>query len=326
MKFAILFPGQGSQNVGMGADLTHTEIASEIIKKVNNIAGRKISDIFLHGPEEELNQTKNTQISIVIVSVLLTLILKEELKSKKISFVPSACCGHSLGEFTALWFLNLLNLEELIRLILIRGNLMQNAPPGGMAAILNLSEEKIKLFISEGELKDKLTIANYNSPTQYVISGEKETINKIPEKIKSIGGKAIILPVSGAFHSPLMERFSKDFNNEIDKLFILSTLDIKIPIYQNYDGKPSTDYKTIKEKIKKQMTSAVLWTQTINNLVNDGVNAIIEVGPGKILTGLVKKINPNVNCYNINNLASLKEFVTNHEHIFPQSQEHSKAK
>lgn len=309
MTIAVLFPGQGSQKVGMGLDLyQNTIIGKEIFNKVDKITGRELSKIFLYGTEEELNQTKNTQPSIVTISAALTLLLKEELKNKNISFNPVACCGHSLGEFTALWFMNFLQFDELIKLVSMRGALMQNAKAGAMAAILNLSQEKIEDILNESEFKNKIVIANYNSPQQYVVSGNKESFNNAIQKIKSIGGKAIILPVSGAFHSHLMEDASKMFSTEIDNLQENQNINLTIPIYQNHDGKPSKNFRTIKEKIKKQMTSPVLWTQTINNLANDGVTAVVEIGSGKVLTGLVKKINPNIVCYNISDIDSLTLF------------------
>ena len=307
MKFAVLFPGQGSQKVTMGLDLLDkTPLAKDLFDKVDSITGRKVSEIFLHGPESELNQTKNTQPSIVIVSALLTLLLKDELKKKNVDFLPAACCGHSLGEFTALWFSGLFSLEDLIKVVSVRGNLMQNAPPGSMAAVLNLTKEQIESLFTDG-LKNKIVIANYNSPTQLVISGEKAAIEEVAPKIKLLGGKAIILPVSGAFHSPLMDIPSKEFSKELDTLQITSG--VNIPIFQNVDGKPSTNALQIKEKIKKQMTSPVCWTQTVTNLSDAGINTVIEIGPGKVLTGLVKKINPNMNTYNIYDYASIMDFV-----------------
>ncbi|MDO8610834.1 MAG: ACP S-malonyltransferase, partial [bacterium] len=230
---------------------------------------------------------------------------------KNILFTPCCTCGHSLGEFSALWLIGFLSTDELIKLVSIRGNLMQNAPPGSMMAVLNLDESKIKNLINESG--GNITLANYNTSNQFVISGEKDNIKKLTEKIKLNGGKAIILPVSGAFHSPLMEGASKAFNLEIDKLNLSNIKNISIPVYQNTDGNPSKDPLIIKEKLKKQMTSSVLWTQTINNLVKDGVTTVVEIGPGKILTGLVEKINPDIECHNINDLITLKEFILFYE-------------
>ena len=309
MNVAVLFPGQGSQKVGMGLDLLEkSNLAKELFQKVDSVSKRELSKVFLYGPESDLNQTKNTQPSIFIVSVLLTMILEEEFKKRNLAFQPKACCGHSLGEFSALWFSKAFLLEDLIKLVNIRGNLMQNAPPGAMAAVLNLSVEQIKETLASENLNDKIVIANYNSPSQFVISGEKDAVSSIVPKFKSAGGKTILLPVSGAFHSPLMNAAAKEFANSVDQL--PSNAKIHIPVFQNVDGKPSTDISEMKAKTKNQMTSCVYWSQTINNLYDSGVGTVVEIGPGKVLTGLTKKINPNIECHNIFDYASLMDFVS----------------
>ena len=314
MKTAILFPGQGSQKVGMGSDLiNHSDKIRDLFNKVNDLLGYKLTDIILNGPEEELNQTKNTQPAIITISVSLVILLQELLNNRNINFKPCACAGHSLGEFAALWYSGVITMEDLIKTVSIRGNLMQNAPEGSMVAALNLNYEDLNNFIQAFELKEKITIANYNSPTQYVISGEKNAIAIFTEKLKSLKCKAIILPVSGAFHSYLMEKPAIEFNTELNKL-LKTEQEPKIPIYQNLDGNPSKEYHVIIEKIKKQMISPVLWTQTINNLVSDGVKAFIEVGPSKILTNLTKRITPKADCYNIFDINSLNEFIKIYEH------------
>ena len=320
MTYAILFPGQGSQRVGIGLDLYENSFfGKELFIKVDSMSGRNISKIIFKGPEAELNQTKNTQVSISIISVILSHLLKEELLKRNLVLEPSGCAGHSLGEFTALWYGDILSLDDLIKLVLERGELMQTATSGGMAAILNAEKEKIEELLNKDEYKDNLIIANYNSPFQHVISGKKELIEKFTSDIKLINGKSIILPVSGAFHSSLMKEPAKIFSLEIEKLLNLPSKNAKRPIYQNSDGLPSQDYKTILGKLQKQMTSPVLWTQIINNLVKDGVKAFIEIGPGKVLTGLVKKINPNTECYNIFDLVSLKEFCEIYAGKLPQT-------
>lgn len=320
MSLAILFPGQGSQKTGMGLDLyEHTVTGKELFDEIDSIAGRKISEIIFRGPDSELNQTKNTQIAILAVSIILSTLIKEKIKDER--FQPAAVCGHSLGESTALWYTGILNLKEVISLVLIRGKLMQNAPPGGMAAVLNVPAAKINEILNMPDFKDKLVVANYNSPSQLVISGEKESINKLPEFIKQFNGKTIILPVSGAFHSSLMTSPSEKFNQEINNLLTRKLNNTSIPIYQNTDASASCHPSEIINKLKKQMTSPVYWTQTINNLVKDGVTEVVEIGPGKVLTGLTKKINPNLGLYNINDLASLNEFVKNYgSHVTKTSQ------
>ena len=312
--FSLLFPGQGSQKVGMGLDLYESTPVKDLYKKVDSILGRDLTQIFMHGPEEELNKTLNTQVAIVTISCVLSILLKERLKEKKLPEIEVvSCTGHSLGEFSALWYSGLMSFEELIKIVSIRGNLMHNAPSGGMAAILNLQAEKIIEILKKYNYEADIVIANYNSPNQIVISGKKDSILKIEPMLTEAGAKYISLPVSGAFHSPLMLESSNKFISEIDKMNLLIKDNIKIPIYQNCDGRSSTSSQEIIAKLKKQMTSPVYWTQIVNNIVTTGVTTFIEIGPGKILTGLVKKINKNLLCFNISDLESIENFIKIYE-------------
>lgn len=314
MSFAVIFPGQGSQKVGMGLDLYEkSKIAKDLFAKFDKITNRNLTHIFLYGPSEELNQTKNTQVAILAISMALTLELNETFKNKKINMDVHGTAGHSLGEFTALWYSKILETDDVIKIVTTRASLMQKTQEGRMAAVLNLNTDEIQKIIYETNFSGKIVIANYNSSTQHVISGGKDDVIQFTNKIKQVGGKAIILPVSGAFHSALMQDASIIFTKELNKLNILSKEKTKIPIYQNIDGKPSSDSNLIIEKIKKQMISPVYWTQTINNLVKNGVKDVVEIGPGKVLTGLVKKINPEISCFNISDLNSLEDFIHYYE-------------
>lgn len=317
VKYAVIFPGQGSQKVGMGKDLyDQYDFIRDLLIKCDAETGKNLSKIIFEGPQEELNQTKNTQIAIAMTSIALLEVLKFELNKRGYKLTPTACCGHSLGEFSALYYCEVLDLSQIIKLVSRRGELMQNAPSGGMVAVIGEGISDIENLLSEEKYKGKIVIANYNSPAQVVLSGEKQSIETLATEIKALGKKAIILPVSGAFHSHLMEEPSRNFNNIIDNLNLKQ--DSIIPIYQNCDGEKATDKNLIIQKIKKQMTSSIYWTQTINNVVKDGVSTFIEIGPGNVLSGLVKKINKDVTCVNINDLDSINNFINNYEYAILQ--------
>ncbi|MBP7497859.1 MAG: ACP S-malonyltransferase [Bacteroidales bacterium] len=285
---AYIYPGQGAQFIGMGKDLyENSELARQMFEKANEILNFKITDIMFGGTEEELRQTKVTQPAIFLHSVILTAISGENFK-------PAMVAGHSLGEFSALVANKALDFESALRLVSQRATAMQKAceaQPSTMAAILGLDDDKIIEICNS--IDDVVVAANFNSPGQVVISGSVNAINLACEKIKTAGAKrALPLKVGGAFHSPLMKPAAVELATAINSTPFTYPI---CPIYQNVNAKASSDPEIIKTNLIAQLTSPVLWTQTIINMIKDGADTFIEVGPGNVLQGLVKKINPAIN-------------------------------
>ena len=283
---AYVFPGQGSQKPGMGQNLYNEIIDSRaLFKKANEIMNFDITELMFDGTSEDLLQTRVTQPAIFIHSVILALTTK--------SFKPDVSAGHSLGEFSALAASNSISFEDGLKLVSIRANAMQKAcqnTKGTMAAILGLPDEIIESSCNdvEGIVKP----ANYNCPGQLVISGEIKAVEKACEILKEKGAKrALILPVNGAFHSELMSSAVDELKKGIDETEFRKP---DCPIYQNFTGKPEQDPSKIKINLLKQLTGAVLWNQSINNMINDGVKEFYEVGPGNTLQGLIRKIDRNI--------------------------------
>ena len=284
---AYVFPGQGAQFIGMGKDLYEkSTIAKERFEKANEILGFRITDLMFAGTDDDLKQTKVTQPAIFLHSTILATVLGT-------SFRPDMVAGHSLGEFSALVANRALSFEDGLVLVSKRALAMQQAcekTPSTMAAILGLDDFTVEEVCAS--IKEIVVPANYNSPGQIVISGTNEGIDKAIEILKEKGAKrALKLAVSGAFHSPIMEPAQAELEEAIKSTDFNKPI---CPVYQNVNARPSTDPEEIKRNLVAQLTSPVRWTQSVINMISDGAYSFVEVGPGCVLQGLIKKVNKDI--------------------------------
>lgn len=302
-KIAYIFPGQGSQYSGMGKDLYEKyDEARKVFDRFDSISGKNISGMCFEGNAEDLKLTVNAQPAILAVSLATYKVLKA-----KSNIYPDFLAGHSLGEYSALYAGGVIEFSEVVKLIQKRAELMSAAPSGSMTALLGMSEENLNKMIAEASKEGIICAANYNTPDQTVISGESKAIEKANVIAKDMGAKRVIpLSVSGAFHSRLMKPVSEQFARCVNDTNIN---DASIPVVTNVDGKATIDKAEFASKMIKQMYSSVYWYQSINYMIEQGVDTFVEVGSGKVLSGMIKKIDRNVKVYNVSDVESLEIFL-----------------
>ena len=303
--FSVIFPGQGSQLVGMGKEFYDKyDFVKKLFKEADEILQSPLSKLILEGPKEELDLTVNTQSAIFLISYSIFNIINNEFNidlSKAKYFA-----GHSLGEYSALCSAGYLNFEDTIKILKIRGDAMQNAVPkgeGGMVAVLGSTVEVIEKIIKDNEKEFHIQIANDNSEGQLVLSGKINDIEKLIEILKLNNIKNIKLPVSAPFHCSLMNKATNVMNSEIMKLNFQQS---SIKLISNVTAKEIVDINELKELLIKQIENRVRWRESVINMINNGVNQFIEIGPGKVLSGLVKRINKEVKINAINNENDIK--------------------
>jgi len=304
MKIAFIFPGQGAQSVGMGKDLyeKYDEI-KDMYNKVNEISGIDIAKLSFEGPEEELFQTKNTQLAIFTMSIGILEILKKH------GINPEYTAGLSLGEYSALYCGNAFDFENGVKIVKKRGELMQELVPNGdwaMVAVLGLEDEKVA-EVCEKIKSGFVAPANYNCSGQVAISGEKEAVLVAMEKMKEAGAKKCIeLKTAGPFHTKFLKEASEELSKELKNVDVNMP---QIPVVKNIDAKPYNENDDIKDILAKHVISPVQFSDSIKYMISQGVDTFIEIGPGKVLTGFVKKINKEVKTYNINNVETLEKAI-----------------
>ena len=302
-KIAFVFPGQGSQSVGMGKDLyDNFEAAKNVFDSADKILGKSITTLCFEGPEENLKQTVNTQPCIVTMSIAALEALKSQL-----DITPTFTAGHSLGEYCAMYCSGVMNLETTLKAIQKRADLMGATKGGAMAAILNAPEGSLEKALKEASEVGYVDVANYNSPAQVVITGDENAVKKAGELLSEAGARRVVpLAVSGAFHSKFMEEAGHEFASFVQDLDMENA---QVPVFTNVDAQATMLSAEFKNKMPKQIYSSVHWTQTIENMIKDGVDTFIEIGPGKVLAGLNRKIDSSVKSYNIYDKESLESTI-----------------
>lgn len=304
-SIAFVFPGQGSQYVGMGRELVENfSVAKEVFQEADDALRFSLSTLCFKGPEETLKLTEHTQPAVLTTSIAALRVLQTEK-----GIVPRLTAGHSLGEYSALVASGALSFVDAVRIVRLRGRYMQEAVPvgeGAMAAILGMEREEVEKLCEEVASGEVLTPANFNCPGQIVIAGHAKAVDRAVGMVKQRGKKALLLPVSAPFHSPLMKPAGTRLGKDLDGI---SVHPLNIPVVTNVEAEINTSQEKVKPLLVAQVFSPVRWEESMQRVVEEGVERVLEIGPGKVLAGLMKRINPRVETGNLEDLQTLKKIT-----------------